>query len=76
MPPATPPKLIALATAPSEALTAPVPVFNAQTALQQQQLVPAILVLAPAPPVPNLEGASNQALNYSGFLFQKGGFTR
>lgn len=50
-------QLIALAApAPSQALAAPVQVFNALTALQQKQLVQAIAVLDQSPPMPDLEG--------------------
>jgi len=58
-------QLIALAaTAPSQALAAPVQGFNALTALQQKQLVPAIVVLDQSPPMPDLEGAIKKALGY------------
>ena len=58
-------QLIALAaTAPSQALAAPVQVFNALTALQQKQLVQAIVVLDQSPPMPDLEGAIKKALGY------------
>ncbi|MBU6123391.1 hypothetical protein [Hymenobacter siberiensis] len=58
-------QLVALAaTAPSQALAAPVQVFNALTALQQKQLVQAIVVLDPSPPMPDLEGAIKKARGY------------
>ena len=58
-------QLVALAaTAPSQALTAPVQVFNALTALQQKQLVQAIVVLDQSSPMPDLEGAIKKALGY------------
>lgn len=58
-------QLIALAaTAPSQALAAPVQVFNALTAPQQKQLVQAIVVLDQSPPMPDLEGAIKKALGY------------
>lgn len=58
-------QLVAVAaTAPSTALEAPVQVFNALTALQQKQLVQAIVVLDPSPPMPDLEGAIKKALGY------------
>ena len=51
-------QLVALvATAPSQALAAPVQVFNARPALPQQQFVPAIVVLDASSPVSNLERA-------------------
>ena len=58
-------QLIALAArAPSQALAAPVQVFNALTALQQKQLVQAIVVLDQSPAMPDLEGAIKKALGY------------
>ena len=58
-------QLIALAaSAPSRALAAPVQVFNALTALPQQQLVQAIVVLDQSPLLPDLEGAIKKALGY------------
>lgn len=52
------------ATAPSQALAAPVQVFNSLTALQQKQLVQAIVVLDQSPTMPDLEGAIKKALGY------------
>ncbi|MGI4734912.1 MAG: hypothetical protein ACRYG7_07000 [Janthinobacterium lividum] len=58
-------QLVALAaTAPSQALEAPVQVFNALTAFSQKQLVQAIVVLDQSPPMPDLEGAIKKALGY------------
>ena len=57
-------QLVALATtAPSQALAAPVQVFNSLT-LQQKQLVQAIVVLDQSPPMPDLEGFSKKVLGY------------
>ena len=51
-------QLVALtATVLSQALAAPVQMFNVRTALQQKQLVQAIVVLDQSPPMPDLEGA-------------------
>ena len=55
---------VVAATPPSQALAAPVQVFNALTTLPQMQLVQAIVVLDQSPPMPDLEGASKKAPGY------------
>jgi len=52
------------ATAPSKALEAPVQVFNSLTALQQKQLVQAIVVLDQSSTMPDLERGIKKALGY------------
>ena len=69
-------QLVALAaTAPSQALTAPVQVFNALTALQQKQLVQAIVVLDQSPPMPDLGEAIKKALGCIASADEKGAWT-
>jgi len=65
-------QLVALAAiAPSQALAAPVQVFNDLTALLQKQFVQAIIVLDQSPPVSDLEGTIKKALGYLASLNKK-----